>query len=88
MEKERISLEEVKERLEGTKYELIEVCPELEFYKEEDGTHVMICAECCLERLDRERRKQNMCLGKEQIVYIACPPKGDPRCYVIRDKTI
>lgn len=82
----RISVEEAIKSLEGSKYELIEICSELEFYKEEFGTCVRISSECRFKEMDRERRENARMLGLKTFIFPVCP-KESPRCYVIRDKT-
>lgn len=82
----RISTEEAIKSLDGSKYELIEVCPELEFYKEYVGTRVMISAECRFKEMGRERRENARMLGLKTFIFSTCY-KDNPRCYVIRDKT-
>ena len=84
--KTRISAEEAIKSFEGSKYELIEVCPELEFYREEIGTHIRIFSECRFKEMDRERRENARMLGLKTFIFSVCP-KEPPRCYVIRDRT-
>lgn len=84
--KKRISVEEAIKSLEGSKYEIIEVCPELEFYKEEVGTRVRISSECRFKEMDRERRDRARMLGIPTIIFPTCY-RDNHCCYVIKDKT-
>lgn len=82
----RISVEEAIKSLEGSKYEFIEICPELEFYKEETETHVRLSSECRFKIMNWERMESVRLLGLSPTIYYGCP-KEHPCCYVIRDKT-
>ena len=82
----KISVEQAIKSLEGSKYELIEVCPELEFYREEVGTRARISAECRFKEMNKERRENARMLGLKTSIFSTCY-KDNPCCYVISDKT-